>query len=317
MRGFHLQAICASVLLAGMCAAAAQPTKPKPADKAPDFTPAKTPLPQPDASLVICTPFKDVKLTKDKPGNTSSSSAVLREDPKTHACDLLVECPPGYVIGPHWHSANVTHTIIRGTYTMAGSSALAATPVDLGPGSFNYTPGREVHEAHVTGSEPVLMLVTFDGARDTKMVGADGDPPKAFGETNPEMREKLLCIPASQIKWQPLSPGSPGQMAILHENPSTHATQAMLRIPGEMYIPRHWHPGSEALTVLAGSFSAVRKGTKTSLDTGSYNWNPAKLVHNAFIGTGGATLLVTTDGSWDANWIENPTTAADPQEHKE
>jgi quercetin dioxygenase-like cupin family protein len=308
--GLVLCVLCASAVSLGF---GVQPPK-----KPPEFKPTPAPKPQPDEAQVVCTRFRDVVFKKDKPelGDKSAESAIVREDPRTHACDVLVKLPPGFRLAPHWHSANVGHTIIRGTYAMS-SGAPGAPETELGPGSFNYTPGGIVHDGRVVGSEPVLMFESFDRARDIRLVATDGPPASGIGEGMPERREQLLSVKASDIKWQPLLPGSEAQLAILHEDPGTHATQAMIRSPGELYIPRHWHACSEAHIVLEGSFIAERKGTKTTLDTGSYNWNPPKLAHHAWFAPGGATILVVTDGKWDANWIEDPASPADPSEKKE
>jgi quercetin dioxygenase-like cupin family protein len=293
----------------------------QPPKKQPEFKPAKVPQPQPSAELVICTPSKDAKFKRDKPelGDKSPESAVLREDPRTHASELLVKLPPGFKLGKHWHTANQTHTIIRGTWVMSAEGASpdgTAAPIELGPGSFNYTPAMVVHEGWVKGSEPVLMFVTFDRARDTKMLDTDGPPPRTFGETNPELRDRFTCVRAGEVKWQNFAEGDPTEFAILHESPGTGATQLLIRAR-ERYVPRHWHTGAETHTVLAGTFTMRCRGERVTLDTGSYTYLPPKLVHNAWVGPEGTTLFITTTAKWDINWVEDPMTPSEPKDTPE
>ncbi len=283
-----------------------------------DFKPAPVP-PQPGASLQICKPFGDVRFTKDKPelGDKSSESCVLREDTTTKATDLLLRLPPGFVLPPHWHSANVTHTVISGTYEMSGEGP-NATKVTMPAGTFNYTPAGIVHEGRVQGSEPVVMLVTFDRARDTKLLDKDGAPPRGIGEGQVGPRPQLVWVRPEAVKWQPFGQGVPAEAALLYEDPGTHASYLMLRVKGAMYVPRHWHPTAESLLVLSGSYTLpCGSSGKAKLTKGSYAYLPPKLLQNGWVGGEGVTLLICSDGPWKTEWVENPTMPEDPQEKKE
>src|SRR5215469_10990331 len=50
-------------------------------------------------------------------GKDSPQVSILRVDPKTGATQLLIHIPKKMHIPMHWHSANETHTMIRGTST--------------------------------------------------------------------------------------------------------------------------------------------------------------------------------------------------------
>lgn len=319
--GISLCALSVSAVSLACAQPQAQPLG-KPRPQAPDFKPSPIP-PQPDAKLLVCTPFKEAKFTKDKPelGDKSPESAVLREDPKTHAVDVIVKLPPGCTLPAHWHSANVTHTIIKGVYEMSGDNPTAAPGgVEMGPGSFNFTPAGLIHSGRVKGNEPVLMFETFDRARDVKLIDVDGPPPKGVGEGMTGPRPEMVYIKAADVKWRPFGDGVLAEVAVLHEDPGTHAAQIMLRAAGSLYVPRHWHPAGESLAVLSGSFSTPCRGAKVNLDAGSYAYFPPKIVQNGWVGNDGVMLLICTDGaggSWKTNWVENPTTPADPQEKKE
>jgi quercetin dioxygenase-like cupin family protein len=48
-------------------------------------------------------------------GADSPQVSILRVDPKTHATQLLIRMPKQMHVPMHWHSANETHTVIKGT----------------------------------------------------------------------------------------------------------------------------------------------------------------------------------------------------------
>jgi mannose-6-phosphate isomerase-like protein (cupin superfamily) len=88
-------------------------------------------------------------------GEASPEMAILHEDPKTHATQLLIRSPKALHVRKHWHSANETHTVITGTATFECGGKKA----EFGPGGFNYIPARMVHEAW-TGPGSVPETVT-------------------------------------------------------------------------------------------------------------------------------------------------------------
>jgi quercetin dioxygenase-like cupin family protein len=187
----------------------------------------------------------------------------------------------------------------------------------MGPGSFNLTPAGVIHQGRVVGSEPVLMLETFDRERDSRLVDKDGPPPKAIGEGFAAERPQFVCVKASEIKWQAFGQGLPVEFAVLHEDADTNTCQLMLRVSGAMYVPRHWHPAGESFTVLKGVYTTRCRGERSRLDTGSYGYIPPSMVQNGTVGDEGVTMLICAHGGWKTNWVEDPTTPADPQEKKE
>ena len=117
--------------------------------------------------------FEDVKWERIFPvlGERSAEIAVLRVDPKTGATQLMIRVPNDFHVPKHWHSANETHTIVRGTFILECEGKREA----LGPGSFNYIPSKMVHEAWTRPDEGALLFITVDGAWDINWVGG---PPK-------------------------------------------------------------------------------------------------------------------------------------------
>jgi hypothetical protein len=52
------------------------------------------------------------------------------------------------------------------------------------------------------------------------------------------------------------------------------------------------------------------EGKLAQLGPGSFNYMPAKMVHEAWLPAGSLTFI-TVDGAWDINWVSGPPTAAD------
>ena len=76
-------------------------------------------------------------------GADGPQAAILRVDPKTQATQLLIRMPKRMHVPVHWHSANETHTVIKGTMVFEHGGQ----PHELGPGGFNYIPARTPHQA--------------------------------------------------------------------------------------------------------------------------------------------------------------------------
>jgi len=103
-----------------------------------------------------------VKWQKLEPtwGSDSPDIAILGVDPETKANRLLIRHPAAMHIPRHWHTANGTYKILRGTYVFEYNG----TRDTLAPGSSRYFPAKMIHEAWAPGGG--LYLVTFDGKRD-------------------------------------------------------------------------------------------------------------------------------------------------------
>ncbi len=118
--------------------------------------------------------FEDVKWQKIFPdwGADSPEIAILRVDPKTQATQLLIRNSKVMHVPPHWHSANETHTILSGTWVFECDGKRDG----LGPGSFNYIPGKMAHQAWAP--ENGLLFITVDAAWDVNWVNGPPQPPK-------------------------------------------------------------------------------------------------------------------------------------------
>ncbi|MBI3853915.1 MAG: cupin domain-containing protein [Verrucomicrobia bacterium] len=116
--------------------------------------------------------FQDAKWEKMLPEleKDSPEISILRVDPKTQAAQLLIRTPAAMHVPKHWHAANETHTMIIGTATFECDGER----VTLGPGSFNYIPGKMVHQAWTSAGS--VVFITVDHAWDINWVEG---PPKA------------------------------------------------------------------------------------------------------------------------------------------
>jgi quercetin dioxygenase-like cupin family protein len=112
------------------------------------------------------------------------------------------------------------------------------------------------------------------------------------------------AVKEDDIKWEPLDGGF--EISILYKNPTTQATYLVIRGPGNLHVPKHWHTSNESITVLKGSFVVAHDGSndKTELKPGGFAYMPAKMIHEAWTGDAGATYFITVDGKWDVNFVK-------------
>jgi quercetin dioxygenase-like cupin family protein len=104
-------------------------------------------------------------------GADSPQAAILRVDPKTQATQLLIRIPKQMHVPMHWHTANETHTVIKGTFVFEHEGQRH----ELGPGGFNYLPARMHHQAWA--SDDALVFITVDAGWDVNWVS--GPPNKS------------------------------------------------------------------------------------------------------------------------------------------
>jgi len=134
-------------------------------------TPAPTPPSEPMAHALHVR-YQDMKWEKMVPelGDQSSEIAILRVDTHTKATHLMIRVPRNFHVPRHWHTANETHTILQGTFIIASEGGRQT----LGPGSWNFVPGKMIHEAWTPANEGALLYITVDAAWDLNWV--DGPP---------------------------------------------------------------------------------------------------------------------------------------------
>jgi len=125
--------------------------------------------------------------------------------------------------------------------------------------------------------------------------------------------DRPLFQTLSQAQWNRMLPdlgdGSP-EIAILHVDPNTHATELLIRSPKGLHVRKHWHSANETHTMIIGKATFGCEGNKVELEPGGFNYMPARMVHEAWT-TPGSVVFITVDGPWDVNWVEGAPTNAD------
>jgi quercetin dioxygenase-like cupin family protein len=96
------------------------------------------------------------------------------------------------------------------------------------------------------------------------------------------------------------------EIAILHVNPTTKATELFIRAPKNYHVGRHWHTSNETITVLRGTFIVGHDGSEETMELtpGNYAYMPAKMIHDAWTKDEGATFFITVDGPFDVTFVK-------------
>jgi hypothetical protein len=80
--------------------------------------------------------------------------------------------------------------------------------------------------------------------------------------------EQPLFQDLSQAQWKKMLPdlgdASP-EIAILHVDPKTEATQLLIRTPKALHVRQHWHSANETHTMISGKATFACGGTEWSL----------------------------------------------------
>lgn len=134
--------------------------------------------------------------------------------------------------------------------------------------------------------------------------------PKEHSSIPSDTSQHSLNVKFQDMKWGKMFPefgeDSP-EITILHVDPKTGATQLIIKVPKNFHVPRHWHTANETHTVLSGSFIMECEGKRDTLGTGSFNFIPGKMVHQAWTKPNeNAVLFITVDQAWDINWVDGP-----------
>ena len=134
----------------------------------------QTSMPSHDSAHHLNVRASDIQWQRIFPelADRSPEIAILRVDPITQATQLMIRVPKNFHVPQHWHTANETHPIVKGTFLIEAEGKREALTV----GSFNFVPGKMVHEAWTKPNEGALLFITVDGAWDLNWVNG---PPKA------------------------------------------------------------------------------------------------------------------------------------------
>src|SRR5713226_7976779 len=103
-----------------------------------------------------------------------------------------------------------------------------------------------------------------------------------FGQTATPPQESSahhLNVKPDDMKWQRMFPelgARSAEVTILRVDPTTQATQLMIRVPKNFHVPQHWHTANETHTVMKGTFIIESEGKRQALGAGSFNYVPSK-----------------------------------------
>lgn len=115
------------------------------------------------------------------------------------------------------------------------------------------------------------------------------------------------------LKWEKLwdrpcnDKGEYTEIAFSRIDPTTGATDLMIRNPAKCYVRRHWHHANERIYVLSGTFVLECEGKQEELGPGSTGYVPAKMLHRAWTKPNeGALYFIHVDTAWDTNLAQDP-----------
>lgn len=119
-----------------------------------------------------------------------------------------------------------------------------------------------------------------------------------------------LNVKFKDMRWGKIVPElgeRSSEITILRVDPKTQATQLLIRVPKNFHVPMHWHTANETHTIISGTFIMECDGKRDTLNTGSFNYTPATMQHQAWTtNKEGALLFITVDKAWDINWVGEP-----------
>jgi quercetin dioxygenase-like cupin family protein len=181
-----------------------------------------------------------------------------------------------------------------------------------GPTGAEFAGVRLVQEASMSTLRLSIVAAAILAAAALTFAQTAGGPPA--GCPDPSKCPVSLC--AEDIQWQKafpdLGPDGP-DLAVVHVNPRTQATQVLVRATKQVVVPWHWHTPNEAVTVMKGTFTVECEGKKIDLGPGSFTYTPSRLIHRAAF-TEGCMIAISADGPFDIHWAGAPPAAKQPGE---
>ena len=119
---------------------------------------------------------------------------------------------------------------------------------------------------------------------------------------HPDSLPADMLVSVDSLRWEPrvASPGQ-AQIAIVHIDQKTQATQLYFRIPpGPFHAVRHWHTAKESNVVIRGTFIIQHDGgERATMKPGDFNFMPARIIHEAWTDGKETIIFVSLDGTWD------------------
>lgn len=121
--------------------------------------------------------------------------------------------------------------------------------------------------------------------------------PSAFSVEN----TSSAIAKSSTLTWKPLEGIPEGvEVAVLHGNPATGASEVALRLPAGYLFPHHSHSSREILFWSEGEFTYIADdGNKQTLQPGSYLNLPSGTKHSVVCGQQACLVYARYDRPFD------------------
>ena len=117
-----------------------------------------------DAAMAKVAKADDMKW---EPLEGGGEISILYTNPTSKATYLIIRAEKNAHVPRHWHSANETLTILKGTFLLKHDGSDERS--EMTPGSFGYMPAKMVHEAWAK-DEGATYFITVDGPFDINWV---------------------------------------------------------------------------------------------------------------------------------------------------
>lgn len=118
--------------------------------------------PRPERLTSVMLVPEGLKWEPEHAAPDQSQIAIFHVDQKTGATELYFRLPPHFHAVRHWHSANETNVVVRGTFIIQHDGGERMTMI---AGNSSVMPRRMVHQAWSEGEE-TIVYVSLDGPWD-------------------------------------------------------------------------------------------------------------------------------------------------------
>jgi quercetin dioxygenase-like cupin family protein len=122
-----------------------------------------------DKKQMVVTAFEDAEFVPVDPARPDTQMAVLWGDPAKGPSTMLLKFKKGQG-RLHFHTADYHLVLLQGTMTHRAEGEQEADAKLLGPGSYWFQPGTQVHVDSCLSDE-CLMFIKWEGKRDSIAAG--------------------------------------------------------------------------------------------------------------------------------------------------
>ena len=125
-----------------------------------------------EAAHRAATPLEDAPFVQDEDVKCLQS-ALENGNPDTGPSTFLLKAPPGCRVAAHYHTAEEQLIVIQGSVSTGMKGMRSVT---LTAGGFAVMPSKAIHAFSCAGTDPCLMVVTFDQKYDIVWAALNSHP---------------------------------------------------------------------------------------------------------------------------------------------